>query len=232
MPSDGTFPLHELCREGQASEVRALVDEQPDLVLKKDLDSRYPLHWAISYQHVDIIEFLLSRMQNVDLDDLVDDSGWSPVHIACSVGNIDVVTKLLNHSTKPDVNLTTTQGISALHLACSKQHLSIARLLTQEGASVRLKDARNQVPLHRAASIGSLPLVDLLCQNKSPVNIKDVQGWTPLFHALSEGHGDVAVALVQKYNADFVDLRDVDGKSPLDVAADEKVKDYFLHNTK
>ncbi|SCU88898.1 LAME_0E01530g1_1 [Lachancea meyersii CBS 8951] len=230
MSTNTTFPLHEACREGDISKVRELVDEEPKLVLAKDLDSRYPVHWAVSYQHENIVDFLLSRMQKVDLDDLVDESGWSVLHIASSVGNLGILVKLVNHSIKPDANLATSQGTTALNLACSKKQVSIAKFLIQEGASVRLKDSRNQLPLHRAASVGSMPMVDLLCKNKSPVNTKDINGWTPLFHALSEGHGDVAVALVQSYAAEYRDQRDVDNKSPLDVVADEKVKAFFLQN--
>lgn len=228
--SQGSFPLHEACREGQESKVRELVEEQPKLLLSQDLDSRYPLHWAVSYQHESIVKILLSRMQSVDLDDLVDESGWSPLHIASSVGNLDIFTELLHHAIKPDADLGTSQGVTALHLACSKQHLAIARLLVKEGASVRKKDVRGQLALHRAASVGSIPLVKLLCDGRSPVNAKDVQGWTPLFHALSEGHGDVAVILVQEYNAEYRELQDNSGKAPLDVVPDDKVKRFFLEN--
>ncbi|SCV02256.1 LANO_0F16314g1_1 [Lachancea nothofagi CBS 11611] len=230
MPSDNAFPLHEACREGQIIRVKELIDEQPKLTLTKDLDSRYPIHWAVSYQHEEIVNFLLSQMQTVDLDELLDDSGWSALHIASSVGNLNIITKLINHTIKPDVCLSTSRGITALHLACSKQHVSVAQLLIEEGASVRQKDSRNQLPLHRAASVGNVSLVELLCLHKSPVNTKDVQGWTPLFHALSEGRGDVAVILVKTYNAEYRDLKDVYGKTPLDVVADQKVKEYFMQN--
>lgn len=228
--STASFPLHEACREGQEGKVRELLNEDPGLCLSKDLDSRYPIHWAVSYQHEKVVDLLLSHMRNVDLDDLVDESGWSPLHIASSVGNLNIVKSLLSLSIKPDLDLATSQGVTALHLACSKQHLPVASLLIEEGASVRKKDTRNQLALHRAASVGNIPLVKLLCDQKSPVNSKDTQGWTPLFHALSEGHGDVAVLLVLEYNAEYRDLRDNNDKTAMDVVPDEKVKEYFQQN--
>lgn len=225
-----SFPLHEACRDGKIDRVRELLQEQPELCLTKDLDSRYPIHWACSFQHEAIVDLLLHQMKKVDLDDLLDDSGWSALHIACSVGNLELVTKLMNHTIKPDVNLQTSQGVTGLHLACSKQHFSVARYLVDNGASTRIKDSRSQLPLHRAASVGSIPLVKLLCDQKSPVNVKDIQGWTPLFHALAEGQGDVAVLLVLEYSAEYKDIQDVSGKYPIDVVPDDKVKEYFLKN--
>ncbi|CEP63126.1 Nas6p LALA0_S07e02960g [Lachancea lanzarotensis] len=224
------FPLHEACREGDFSKVRELVEEDPKAVLAKDLDSRYPIHWAVSYQHEAIVEFLLSFMQKSDLDNLVDDSGWSVLHIASSVGNLNILMKLINHTIKPDVNLATTQGTTPLDLACSKKQVQIVEALLKDGASIRHKDSRNQLALHRAASVGSMPIVEILCENRSPVNTKDTHGWTPLFHALSEGHGDIAVVLVQKYAAEYKNLEDVNGRSALQVVADDKVKSFFLQN--
>ncbi|SCU86701.1 LAFA_0E02498g1_1 [Lachancea sp. 'fantastica'] len=232
MATETDFSLHEACREGDLSKVRELVAEDPKAVLAKDLDSRYPIHWAVSYEHEDIVDFLLSHMQKTDLDDLVDDSGWSVLHIASSVGNLNILSKLINHTIKPDVNLATPQGSTPLQLACSKRHVRIVEALLKEGASVRDKDSRIQLALHRAASVGSMPIVELLCENKSPVNTKDTHGWTPLFHALSEGHGDVAVLLAQKYGAEYKNLEDNNGRSALQVVADDKVRSFFLQNVK
>ena len=151
-------------------------------------------------------------------------------HIAASVGNLFILTQLYDREIKPDLNLQTKQGTTALHLSVAKKHLSVCKFLIDNGASVRLKDQKGQLPLHRAASIGSMTLVELLCtQGKSPVNVRDKQGWTPLFHALAEGHGDIALLLVNKYDAD-VQLEDNAGKKPADVALNEQVKKFFLQN--
>ncbi|SCV00010.1 LAMI_0G02278g1_1 [Lachancea mirantina] len=224
------YPIHEAARDGNLAKVQELLHVQPKYCLIQDLDGRYPLHWAISFQHVKIVELLLSFMKDVDLDHLADDAGWTPVHITSAVGNKEILAMLLNHSVKPDPNVKTNQGVTALHLACSKQHLDIAEVLIEHGASTRCKDSRQQLPLHRAASVGSLPLTKLLCDNNSPVNSKDIQGWTPLFHALAEGQGDVAVMLVTDYGADYDSVQDNTDKKPLDVVVDDKVKQFFLKN--
>ncbi|EGA78705.1 Nas6p [Saccharomyces cerevisiae Vin13] len=181
-------------------------------------------------KHMKLPVFLLSKMENVNLDDYPDDSGWTPFHIACSVGNLEVVKSLYDRPLKPDLNKITNQGVTCLHLAVGKKWFEVSQFLIENGASVGIKDKFNQIPLHRAASVGSLKLIELLCGlGKSPVNWQDKQGWTPLFHALAEGHGDAAVLLVEKYGAEY-DLVDNKGAKAEDVALNEQVKKFFLNN--
>ncbi|CCE61585.1 hypothetical protein TPHA_0A05100 [Tetrapisispora phaffii CBS 4417] len=224
------FPLQQACMNNDFKTVKELVSEDHSLVFKKDSDGRVGLHWAVSFQFEPIIDYLLSFMKEMDIDDLVDDAGWTPFHIACSVGSLNTVKKLYEGDLKPNLDLLTLQGVSALHLAVSKKHLPIVEFLLNKGASVRVKDKKLQLPIHRAAAIGSMAMVDILCQKNSPVNAKDFQGWTPLFHALAEGHGDVAVLLVNKYSADYESTENSNGEKPLDVALNEQVKDYFIKN--
>ncbi|CCK67846.1 Nas6p KNAG_0A01570 [Huiozyma naganishii CBS 8797] len=228
-----TFALHQACMNGNLSEAAAIISdaETPaSLVLDRDQSERTPLHWAVSFNHQDIVALLLAHMQGVDLDTLLDDSNWTPFHIACAVGSLTLVKKLYERDTKPDLNLQTGQGTTALHLAVAKGHYEVVRFLVENGASTRIKDKNQQIPLHRAASVGSMKLVEFLCTaGKSPINWTDRSGWTPLFHALAEGHGDVAVTLVVKYEADQ-DIEDGRNQKAVDVALNDEVRNYFTNN--
>lgn len=226
------FPLHQACMNNQLDKVKQLVSDSENVRIalrEKDNDARTPLHWAVSFQNEEIVTYLLEHMKSTDLDDLTDESGWTPFHIACSVGNYTIVEQLYNRDIKPDINLQTNQGTTALHLAVAKSHYSVIELLLENGANLQIKDKKNQIPLHRAAAIGSMKLVELLCTKGSPVNWQDITGWSPLFHALAEGHGDVAALLVSKYNAS-PDLEDHSGKKPIDVALNNQVRDFFTKN--
>lgn len=222
------LPLHEACMNNQLRKVQEIASASPEELYKRDGDGRVPLHWAISFQYEDIVTFLLGRMDDFDINELKDESGWTPFHIACAVGNLHIVKELYGLSTKPDLNLATNQGITALHLAVSKKHPKICEFLLDNGASVRVKDKRSQLPIHRAAAIGSVGMVDMLCRAGSPLNRNDSEGWTPLFHALAEGNGDVAVSLV-KHGAD-PDIQSSDGSKAIDFAVNDQVKQYFLRN--
>lgn len=51
-----------------------------------------PLHWACSGSRTETAAFLLEKSANPAA---VDDSGWTPLHIASSVGAVDIVGMLL-----------------------------------------------------------------------------------------------------------------------------------------
>ena len=48
-----------------------------------------------------------------------------------------------------DPNSTTSNGTSALHYACSKNHIETARLLLENKADPSICDNYGQTPLHR-----------------------------------------------------------------------------------
>lgn len=226
-----SFPLHDAARDNKNLLVKDLATKDPKSILTKDGDGRTPLFWAASSGNTEGLSILLKAIKDndsvsrkFDIDD-EDNSGWTLLDIASSIGNLEMIDLL--EPWNPDANAKTKTDQTALHFASSKGHADVVRKLLAEPfkASARNKDRLNIVPLHRAAAIGSMPIVKLLIEAKSPLNLSDsTGGWTPLHHAMAEGHGDVAVALV-KAGADL-DKQDLEGKTPKDVAADAKTLKY------
>lgn len=220
-----SFPIHEAARDNKPLIVEGLLAENGKLAVSKDSDGRTPLHWACAMGNEKIVDLVLPHMRNVDLDDLIDDGGWSPIHIVCGIGNEPILDKLMAHEPQPDINLATSTGTTALHIAVSKNHYDLVRkLLIEYKALARVKDRKGQTPLHRAAAVGSAVEVKLLVEAKANVNAAERDGWTPLHHALAEGHGDVGVLLVE-LGADK-DAETGAGEKPVDVAS-EDVRRYF-----
>ncbi|KAH3685327.1 hypothetical protein WICPIJ_003679 [Wickerhamomyces pijperi] len=236
------YALHEACRQGKPLTVKSILSNNPKAVLVKDEDGRIPLHWATSFQQLEIVSMLLSPWKfpsdpkktkkfAIDIDDFTDDAGWTALHIASSVGNLEVFEHLLANDPAPDVNLQTNAGVTCLHLAVTKSNIDIVNILLEKGASARIKDNKGQYPIHRAVTIGSMALTETLAKKgKSPLNAKDVCGWTPLHHALAEGSGDVAVLLV-KLGADY-QIEDNEGETPIAVAVDDNVRKFFVSELK
>lgn len=250
--SEDTSEVHRAVMDGKLMTLTGILAEDPSQAFSKDQDERTPLHWACSFQRADMVKLLLNPFQvvnqavnlsgstgkpsgnsnntkriKIDIDELQDASGWTPLHIAAAVGNLDIVKLLVERDPAPDVNLQTSTGQTCLHYAVSKNHYDVACYLVRNcKASARIKDKKSQYPLHRAAAIGSIKLCQLLVKEaKAALNPKDIYSFTPLHHALAEGHGDVAIYLV-KCGADY-HVEDKDGNTPLDVAVDSKVQAYF-----
>ncbi|KAL4922999.1 ankyrin repeat domain-containing protein [Aspergillus undulatus] len=224
--TDTKYPLHEAAREGKLSVAESLLNANPKLATTKDGDDRLPIHWAVAYNHLPIVELLVATK---DFDpDVEDGSCWTPLMIASSLKNAEgdpILDLLLRKGA--DVNVKSVTGQNALHFATSKANLSTVRTLLSNKCSARVKDKRGQLPLHRAAAIGSTPIIQvLLKEGRSPVNATDDDGLTALHHAISEGHGDAAVTLL-KAGAE-ADKEDRVGRLAIDLAPDSKVRSYIL----
>ncbi|MCJ1252518.1 Ankyrin-2 [Lignoscripta atroalba] len=219
------FAIHEAAREGRTSAVESLLNANPRLATKRDDDERLPIHWAVSYNHLPIVELLVSRK---DFDpDAQDASGWTPLMIASSLREGDELLDILLNK-EADVNMKNYSGQTALHFCASKNNLETARKLISHKASARVKDKRGQLALHRAAAVGSVPMVKLLLENKSPLNATDMSGYTALHHAISEGHGDTALVLL-KAGAE-TDKKDVDGHLAIELAPDTKIRKFIIQS--
>ncbi|PYH92195.1 proteasome regulatory particle subunit [Aspergillus ellipticus CBS 707.79] len=223
---EAKFPLHEAAREGRTPTAESLLSANPKLANIKDDDERLPIHWAVAYNRLPIIELLISN-KNFD-PDVEDGSGWTPLMIASSLKNAEgdpIIDMLLKKGA--DVSTKSVSGQNALHFATSKANLSTVRTLIANKCSARVKDKRGQLALHRAAAIGSTPIIKVLLEDgKSPVNATDIDGLTALHHAVSEGHGDAAITLL-KAGAE-ADKRDSNGVLAIDMAPDSKVRSYIL----
>ncbi|KAL4741390.1 ankyrin repeat-containing domain protein [Aspergillus similis] len=224
--TDSKFPLHEAAREGKLSLAESLLNANPKLATTKDEDDRLPIHWAVAYNHLPIVELLVSTK---DFDpDVEDGSCWTPLMIAASLKNAEgdpIIELLLRKGA--DVNVKSITGQNALHFATSKANISTVRTLLENKCSARLKDKRGQLALHRAAAIGSTPIIQILLkEGRSPINATDNDGLTALHHAISEGHGDAALTLL-KAGAE-ADKKDASGTLAIDMAPDKKVRNYIL----
>ncbi|CAG8980057.1 hypothetical protein HYALB_00009266 [Hymenoscyphus albidus] len=248
MDTSDKYTIHAAARDGRNLVVESLLNANPKLAHQKDDDERLPIHWAVSYGHLDIA-ILLSGVKNFD-PDVQDGSGWTPLMIAVSLkekaeelttlflqkgADVNAKSSPLSIPPPSNTNLPTNKtpantSQTALHFASSKNNISIAKLLLSANppASARVKDARGQYAIHRAAAVGSVPMVELLLKNKSPMDAADDAGQTPLHHAVAEGHGDTAFALLKAGAA--TDKKDVDGMLALDLAPDKEVKKFILQS--
>ncbi|KAF1995859.1 putative proteasome regulatory particle subunit [Amniculicola lignicola CBS 123094] len=217
------YAIHEAAREGQTSKVESLLNANPKLATLRDEDDRLPIHWAVSYNRLPIVQHLI-QLPTFD-PDVQDGSGWTPLMMACSRKDADPIVSLLL-AKDADVNAKTLSGQTALHFTASKANLDVARTLVKHKASARVKDKRGQLALHRAAAVGSVPMMKILLEAKSPLNATDVDGMTALHHAVCEGHGDAALLLLVA-GAEW-DKQDSEGRMALDLVPDAKTRSYIV----
>ena len=59
-----------------------------------------------------------------------DSSGWSPVHVACFMGRLDVI-RVLHASGRLDVNVPTLHGTSGFAIACQHRNREVVGVLLE-----------------------------------------------------------------------------------------------------
>ncbi|XP_063438383.1 uncharacterized protein LOC134719306 [Mytilus trossulus] len=87
-------------------------------------------------------------------------AGSSPLHIACFMGRIDVVSCLLDHNA--NINMTKDDGITPLWYACELGHQDIVRLLLDNKADTKMCKNDGKSPLEIATDNGHTSIVDIV----------------------------------------------------------------------
>jgi len=155
------------------------------------------------------------------------EGGNTPLHTAVLRGNIPMCIILMNHGANP--NSVNDMGDSPVIDACKGGNVMLVESISQ-GAnwSQHASPAGMSLsPLHIAAAAGNRELTEYLLRKRAPVN--NIAYWrrTPMHLAIAGIGGEVnaldeerftVLSLLMSAKGSDVNVRDVDGESPLSLA--------------
>jgi ankyrin repeat protein len=178
------------------------------------------LHIAVKDDNLDLIEILVRYLEEVNM---VDDAGYTPLHLAASKGNLKAVQLLCAHKNSKIHLKTYPQWTTPWQMALMQGHYNVVRYLLQH--TPILVDVntllRGRAPLHMAVYGGDYELVELLLKNphdKANVDIAIDNGTTPLH--LAVGYNNLPlIKLLLAYGAN-INVATNNGITPLDIACD------------
>ncbi|KAM4625120.1 nuclear factor of kappa light polypeptide gene enhancer in B-cells inhibitor, alpha b [Polymixia lowei] len=150
-----------------------------------------PLHLAVITDQPDACERLLVAGCDATV---VDDSGDTPLHIACRRGNLrcfSVITQnCQSEQLKTVMAACNYQGQNCLHLASVQGFLSLVESLVSLGADINAQEQCNgRSALHLAVDQQNLSLVRLLLKGGADPNHLTYGGHSP-FHLTYGRHND------------------------------------------
>ncbi len=185
--------IHTAAANGNMDLVRALLDEDPNLV---NLDDGYqwrPIFHAGLYKHLEVVQLLIDRGADLSAHD-----GYA-LHYAAEVpDNLPVVTLLIQYGaldahTEPR-SQAARQFIHAVYLENTGR---VASLFGAAPELIHERYARGETALHHACTIGHLEIVRLLVENGADINALSEAGHFPLYCAAGHGHLHVVMDLLK-----------------------------------
>lgn len=133
------------------------------------------------------------------LTDAVSDDGVSPLGLAASSGQPEVLEFLLKSGADPNAAPRDEMGVTPLHLAVAHQQpeksLQMATALLLSGADPNVQQHGGWTPLHEAAALGRAKILVLLLDHGANPNAVTADGKTPGQKAREAGHREIATRL-------------------------------------
>ncbi|XP_053737835.1 kinase D-interacting substrate of 220 kDa B isoform X2 [Synchiropus splendidus] len=163
----------------------------------KEVDGRSdngqtPLMLAAEQGSLDIVQELIRRGANVNLDDV---DCWSALISAAKEGHVEVVTELLESSAY--IEHRDMGGWTALMWAAYKGRVDVTTVLLEHGANPNTTGQYSVYPIIWAAGRGHADIVKLLLDKGAKVNCSDKYGTTPLIWAARKGHLECVMHLLE-----------------------------------
>ena len=225
--TDGSTPLQWAVYEGNAGEVRRLLDAGADVSIANDYGAT-PMSLAAEVGDATILKLLLVAGANADSPNA---DGQTALMAVARTGNVDAARLLLDHGATLDAR-EKFGGQTALMWASARRHPEMIEFLAAHGAAVDARSTDRDYQRHVTAegrpksldSGGFTPLlyaarencgacVKVLLARGADINLPDPDGVSPLLLAVMNSNLDLAKALIEA-GAD-VDQWDVFGEAPL-----------------
>ncbi|XP_047045691.1 ankyrin-3-like isoform X2 [Lolium rigidum] len=187
--SIGDTPLCYSAFAGKAAATKYLLAHGADPLVGKNF---LPLHGAACQGHCDVVELLLSRGIDVDLDS----ARGTPLQVAAMKKQHGTMKILLEHHANPSnakVSLTPLRWV--IHDPVPSKSLRCMKLLIKAGADVNFVDSNGFTTVIYAAKLGSPALMKCLLDAGANPNIPDEFGRMPIEYAAYYSKRDMVEVL-------------------------------------
>ena len=115
------------------------------------------LHWIVGRNDTELVKWALKQGANVNIRN---SSGWTPFHIACYWGYMDIVAVLVENDA--DIHAKDESDQTPLHLSCARGHRDVVQLLFDKGVDINAKTYKGETSLDIAKRYGHQNIVELL----------------------------------------------------------------------
>jgi ankyrin repeat protein len=168
-----------------------------------------PAHIVCQFGHTECLSLLINHGAQLDK---ANNEGATPAHIACQNGHTSCLLLLVNHGV--DCSQTTDDGSGPIHIACQNGYFECVKaLLDRCKVDVNCTDISGVTPAYKCCLAGYVKILHLLIQHGADMSLADTTGESPAHVASIYGRVKM-LALIKKVNADLINQRDDEGRTP------------------
>jgi ankyrin repeat protein len=181
-------PIQIAIMQGDLARCQELIKE------KKVNPKNYPryLFTAVAGGKFDICQYFVEELQTpVNNKDLL--------FAAARQDNLQIFHYLVSKGAEIDVKARDDYHNTLLHIACSKNHIELCKILLDKKADTEVRDKHLEYPLGIAARYGNVEIFNLLIAAGAKVDLKaeDSEGRTLLHLASEGGDGEICKYLLE-----------------------------------
>ena len=231
----GYCPIHVAAHNGSTKVIAICLAHDVGMIFLLADNGYTILHCAAERGQLEVVQLICSKYPDAVNINAMTDLGETPIHIATASTAPDaaeVIRMLREFGAEPNMPTADCIKDMALHFAVLTDNEEKARaLLSADPKLVDRPGFSGEVPLHWAVKKSNSKMIDILCQANCDVNAGDQYGNIPL-HFATACTSNVAIVQQLLANGAAPEKPNHAGLTPLDVAADMGVQNFFLviHN--
>ncbi|XP_068215516.1 transient receptor potential cation channel subfamily A member 1 homolog [Palaemon carinicauda] len=217
--------LHHSSKGGHDSVVEFLLEKTKGMDYFKDfLDSkdskwRTPLYHAAGNGHKRVVALLLKAGANVKAET---DTMATPIHAAASVGNVDIITLIVDECLQQKISWDVQDIFQQTPLmnAVAGNHTEAITLLLNKRANIKQSDVNQATPLLIAAQNGHASALRILLARGANAKAVDKYDRSAIYHCAEHGKIDALKALFDSklFPKQLINEVDCYGRPPLHAA--------------
>ena len=147
--ADGQTPLLLASYYGYYDIVTILLSYGADVLAKDTIDDAMAIHIAAARGYANVVSAILdssaARNSGVDIANIGDNTGTTPLMWAAMNNQVPVISVLLRY--KADVNLQDDDGWTPLHFAAASDSYRAVEILLKNGADANIADIEGKKPI-------------------------------------------------------------------------------------
>ena len=126
--------------------INDFIQEDMSILTTKD-NGWNALHYSCYYGREEMTETLIKLFNpSIELINGLTNDGYTPLHLACIKGHINIV-RILLFLKEIDVNINNEKDGTPLHIACKKNDMQIVSILVSFKADLNIKNSQNKLPI-------------------------------------------------------------------------------------